>query len=206
MDLKKIDQRLRGRRPRPMGIESLFSVMITLIPIEGEWHLIFERRANSLRSQPNEVSLPGGHIDKGETPRQTAKRECMEELRLEEDQVEVLYELDYVVSRKNQVVHCFLGQVKDREIYTIRPNPDEVSYIFTVPLSYFMENEPRQYSLTYKSQYSEDFPYELIPGGEDYPFREGKETIHFYIYEDRVIWGLTAKMVYAFTQILKGKA
>ena len=48
-----------------------------------------------------------------------------------------------------------------------------------------------------------DFPYELIPGGRDYPWRTRKFPEHFYRYQDRVIWGLTASVLAHFIDLLK---
>lgn len=206
MDLQKMQSRLRSRKAEPIGITSLFSVMITLIDVDGEWHVIFERRAGTLRSQPNEVSFPGGKIELGETPAQAATRETMEELGIKKDDIKVLSELDYLVTRNNVAIHCFVGFIDGKTLEDLEPNLDEVAYLFTVPLSYFLNEEPREYGIEFEILDSEDFPYELIPGGKNYRFGNVQDKIYFYIYEERIIWGFTAKMMYHFANILRGKS
>jgi len=54
--------------PKALGIESYFSVLISLIEVEGSTHLLFEQRSNHLTRQPGEISFPGGKVEPGETP------------------------------------------------------------------------------------------------------------------------------------------
>ncbi len=205
MDVQKMQTRLRSRKAGPIGLRSLFSVMITLVDVEGEWHVILERRAKTLRNQPNEVSFPGGKIDSGETPAQAAKRETVEELGIEPEDIKILAELDYLVTRNNVAIHCFVGYLEGKRLEDLKPNPDEVAYLFTVPLSYFLEEEPREYGIEFEILDSPDFPYELIPGGKNYRFGNVQDKIYFYIYEERIIWGFTAKMMYHFVKVLQGR-
>lgn len=204
MNFQDIHDVFRGRRPRALSVRSVFSVMLTLIEIDGELHVVFEKRADTLKTQPNEVSFPGGAIEEGETPRQAAIRETMEELGVPEENIRVLYESDYSITRHGTIIHCFIGQLHNISMEELDPNPHEVGFIFTVPLSFFLEEQPRKYTIDFVSQYSEDFPYELIPGGKDYNFVKIVDTIYFYIYHERIIWGFTARMMYAFVRILKG--
>jgi peroxisomal coenzyme A diphosphatase NUDT7 len=48
-----------------------------------------------------------------------------------------------------------------------------------------------------------NFPLELIVGGEDYNWRTSKIDEYFYQYEDKVIWGLTAKILSHFIELIK---
>ncbi len=50
---------------------------------------------------------------------------------------------------------------------------------------------------------NEDFPYELINGGESYKFKKGIMNEYFYKYnEDIVIWGFTAAIIKEFIKNL----
>ena len=80
----------------------------------------------------------------------------------------------------------------------------EVDEVFTVPLEFFLHTEPECYLTRAKVEPGEDFPYELICGGRDYQWRSRKEEVCFYQYEGHVIWGLTAKMMRAFAEVMKG--
>lgn len=204
MDLHKMQSRLRSRKPRPIGLKPLFSVMIALIKVEGEWHVIFEKRAGTLRNQPNQVSFPGGKIEAGETPAQAAKRETCEELGIGEGDIKILSEMDYLVTRDNVAIHCYVGYIEGKTLEELKPNPGEVAYLFTVPLSFFLTEEPKEYRIEFEITDSEDFPYELIPGGKNFKFGNVEDHIYFYTYEERIIWGFTAKMMYYFVQVLLG--
>ena len=54
--------------------------------------LLLTERNHTMRSHPGQVSFPGGSIDPGETPRQTALREAEEETGLVPAGVEVFAE------------------------------------------------------------------------------------------------------------------
>lgn len=90
--LMKIKSKLKNQKPSPIDIENSFSVMIPLIKRKGDVHLLFEKRALTLRNQPGEISFPGGRIEEGETPEKAAIRETCEELLIEENEVEVYSE------------------------------------------------------------------------------------------------------------------
>ncbi len=45
-------------------------------------------------------------------------------------------------------------------------------------------------------QTPEDFPYELLPGGKDYPWHSIPRKFYFYESSGGVIWGITAQMLY----------
>ena len=68
LNLRKIKAKVQGRKPLPVDVKNRFSVMIPLIKRDGDIHLLFEKRAFTLRNQPGEISFPGGRIEKGESP------------------------------------------------------------------------------------------------------------------------------------------
>lgn len=203
MEFRQIVEKISQREAGPMGLDHLFSVVIPLIEVGGDLHILFEKRARTLRNQPNEISFPGGRIEIGETPGQAAFRETIEELMIPEENLEIIHELDYLVTRYSTAIHCFLGKISGLALEDIQGNPDEVDHVFTVPLDFFLENEPRDYSLDFTVEESDNFPYDLIDGGKDYDFKKVKDKIYFYTYEDRIIWGFTAKMTRYFIQRLK---
>ena len=49
----------------------------------------------------------------------------------------------------------------------------------------------------------EDFPFELIPFGRNYPFHSRKEKVCFYKRSEALIWGMTANILRIFLEILK---
>ena len=64
-----------------------------------------------------------------------------------------------------------------------------------MPLTYFIENAPDIYHLHFKVEPEEKFPFDLIVGGENYNWRTRAIDEYFYLYEEKAIWGLTAKIL-----------
>lgn len=187
--------------PKPMGIENYFSILISLIEVENSIHLLFEQRSNNLTRQPGEISFPGGKLEPGETSEYAALRETCEELNLGSDFVEIIGPSDYLVTPFNDIIYSFVGFVKV-DLKEIKPNV-EVESIFTVPLEYFLIHEPLKYEAYIIHEINDDFPYELIPKGKEYEWRIGKYPIYFYVYENHIIWGITARFTYEFVKKLK---
>lgn len=198
-DLMKIKAKLQKKSPLPVDVKNRFSVMIPLIKRKGEIHLLFEKRAMTLRNQPGEISFPGGRIEKNESPWDAAIRETCEELLIEEKDLEIYSEGDFLVNPYAAIIYSFIGEIK-KDFYEITPSKAEVESIFTVPLSFFMETEPKAYSINLKVNRSDDFPYHLIPNGRDYKFKRGREEVLFYQYKGQIIWGFTAKMTRRFIE------
>ena len=198
-DLMKIKAKLQKKSPLPVDVKNRFSVMIPLIKRKGEIHLLFEKRALTLRNQPGEISFPGGRIEKNESPWDAAIRETCEELLIEEKDLEIYSEGDFLVNPYAAIIYSFIGEIK-KDFFEITPSKAEVESIFTVPLSFFMETEPKSYSINLKVNRSDDFPYHLIPNGRDYKFKRGREEVLFYEYKGEIIWGFTAKMTRRFIE------
>ena len=201
LNLRKIKAKVQGRKPLPVDVKNRFSVMIPLIKRDGEIHLIFEKRAFTLRNQPGEISFPGGRIEKGESPREAAVRETAEELLISEREIEIYSEGDFVVNPYAAIIYTFVGEIK-KDFDKISPSEDEVERVFTVPLSYFLKTKPKSYKINLRVERNKEFPYHLIPNGVNYKFKRGREEVLFYEYEDEIIWGFTAKMARRFVENL----
>lgn len=102
--------------------------------------LILTKRAEHLSSHRGEVALPGGMIDpQDESVIATALRESLEEIALEPDRVEVLGQLDPMVTRFGVKVTPVLGLISpDEELVA---NPNELDSVFRVPLSFLVRDE-----------------------------------------------------------------
>ncbi|HEY0756666.1 MAG TPA: CoA pyrophosphatase [Ktedonobacteraceae bacterium] len=78
---------LEGERPEARKA----AVLLTLFARDGETHLIFIRRAATLRAHGGEIAFPGGSYDPEDASLvTTALREAFEEIGLESTRVEVL--------------------------------------------------------------------------------------------------------------------
>jgi len=203
LDINKLINKLKTKIPEPMGIHNKYSTLIPLIEIDGNWEILFESRAKTLRKQPGEISLPGGRVEDGESFKEAAIRETLEELRISKEHLNYIGELNYLISYANILIHCFVGKINGITLDKIHPNPDEVDHLFTVPLNFFIENPPKKYYLDLKLVENNNFPYNLIPNGREYKWSTGSHSILFYKYEDKIIWGYTAKIMEDFVKILE---
>ncbi|WP_313233666.1 NUDIX hydrolase [Tissierella praeacuta] len=204
MDIEKIKDIIKHRTPKPIDIKKNYSVLIPIIENNNRLEIIYELRSKNLNNQPGEISFPGGEVEDNENFKGAAIRETAEELNIKEENINIIGELDYLVSYANITIHCFLGTISGLNVDNIVPNHDEVDHIFTVPLDFFMENEPDIYYLDLQTVLNDEFPYNLIPNGKKYNWRRGKHSVMFYYYKDYIIWGFTARMTKNFIDIIKG--
>ena len=190
----EIRQILENRTPRPIGKYLHSAVMVLLFQIDGNMHILFNKRAANLKHQPGDICFPGGRQEGNETPLETALRETWEELGIQQQSIEILGQTDYMITASGAVITPFVGFVKDIIPDDIRFSTDEVAEIFTVPITYFIETMPEVHYIRFKAEYSEDFPYERIAGGRDYRFSKPLVPEYFYDYCGHVIWGITARI------------
>ncbi|MCT1576762.1 CoA pyrophosphatase [Oceanobacillus kimchii] len=204
MNIQEIFKQLHGRTPSLMGHEHFkeSSVIIPLIEIDGETHILFEVRSMQMRSQPGDICFPGGRVDSTDKdPSHCAIRETMEELGLSKQDITDPIPLDYIVNDLGRIIYPFVGRIIQPD--KIKPNPDEVDHTFTVPLSFFLETEPKRYNVHLHVKPEDNFPYHLIVGGENYDWRMRHVEELFYQYNDQTIWGLTAKILTHFIELIK---
>lgn len=195
---------LKNNPPQIIGEGSWkdYAVFLPLIPDgKGEFSLLFEVRASHLKTQPGEISFPGGAIEEGESSRDAAHRETCEELLVSPNQVQILAQPYTYVSTYGRKIDCFLGTIEN---YQGTFSLDEVEEILAIPLRDLEELKPKIYRSRVKEFPSEDFPYEDIPGGRDYPFIEGRSETPFYYWKGRTIWGLTGRILHQFQMDLNG--
>lgn len=197
-EIKKI---FRDRSANIIGSYNKSSVMILLIEENNGLFVLFEERSHMLRHQPGDICLPGGRIEKNETPMETAIREVCEELRLSKEDIKIIGEMDYFISPYNTIMYPFIASTKSY----INASEDEVERIIKIPLDFFLNNEPILYDLKIGPLLEDDFPYEMINKGKNYKFSRGILKEYFYKYEDVVIWGFTAQIIKSFSDILKAK-
>ena len=161
----------------------------------GETEILFEQRALDLDVQPAEICFPGGGIEADETPLEAAARETCEELRIRREQIRMLGEIEGVRNSGIVTIHAFLGILSK---YEGTFAPAEVDHVFSIPVSWFLAHEPEVYMATVTTIPDEDFPFDLIPGGHDYPWRSRRNPVYFYRHPEGVIWGLTAAILHGF--------
>lgn len=205
LTIESFEKVFKKRKPGIMGTYNFYSVLVPLVEKDGELHILYEVRAESLKKQPGEVCFPGGKVEEGEKPKACAVRETAEELNIPEEAVSVIAELDYMHTYSNFTMYAFLGVIDYQTIQKMKVNEDEVKEVFLVPVSFFVENEPEIYNFDVKPQVDEGFPYERINSKEGYNWRMGKTIVPIYQYEGRTIWGLTARITYHLMEVMKDR-
>lgn len=191
---------------RPIGIlddhKSVKSaVMIPLMEREGKINILFEVRSHKLKGQPGEICFPGGHSEKGDhSPEATALRETAEELGLRPDNITILGGLDILITPFHVQLYPYVGVIEKGSI--IKPQQDEVEEIFFVPLDYLLQAKPTV-SYTKVEMYPvPDFPTHLLPNGKDYNWRKSDYPVYFYPYQNYIIWGMTARILHHFLEVI----
>lgn len=203
--VEKISSLFKGRESGIMGDERYgsFSVLLPLVPMEdGRLGILFERRASTMRRQANEVCFPGGRTEEGDESRwATARRETSEELGLPQSRIQLIGSLDILLGPGRGSIYPFVGYLEG--IADMNPNPDEVGEVFVIALDTLLGMQPAIHKTSSYIQPEKDFPFHLIPGGERYPWRSGTIEHLFYEVEGRVIWGMTARVLAHFLDLIR---
>lgn len=195
LTIETLEHKICGRTPVVQGGAGSYAVLAALVERDGELHFLFEVRAESLHRQPGEICFPGGRMEAGETAVQCALRETEEELGIPAEEIRVIGPLDFIHQEGGAIIYPILGCIKPEAAAQASPGKAEVREIFFVPLSFFENNEPLLYTYKLVPKVEEDFPYDLIGFDGSYPWRQGRAEVPIYVYGQRVIWGLTARMV-----------
>ncbi|GFN22533.1 NUDIX hydrolase [Thermanaeromonas sp. C210] len=198
---KKIGQYQRGLLDAERYSPS--AILIPLLnPKEGTCAVLFTVRSHRLLTQPGEICFPGGHVSPADAhEKETAVRETCEELGLAPSDVEVWGSLDVLVTPFGQIIYPFAGFLRQPE--AIRPNPAEVGEIFTAELHYLLAQAPQYHEITLQVSPPETFPFHKIPRGRNYPWRTAVWPELFYEIHGRTVWGITARILHHFLNIIR---
>ena len=174
------------------------AVLVPLIRIKDEWHLLFEIRSSHLSWQPGDICFPGGSLEQHD--RSTvdgAVRETVEELGIDSSLIHILGSLDYVESPVGMTIWPVAACI---DTDSFRLSDGEVEETFTVPLKWFIQNEPVLTAMEISTKPAEGFPYDLLPQVRREWQKRKKYDIYIYPYEDKVIWGITAHIIRNFVE------
>lgn len=171
--------------PQPIEVEHgkpLAAVLLLLYEHQDRVHVIFQKRTEHVDTHKGQISFPGGMSDPGDPDLVfTALRETHEEIGVEPAHVEVLGQLDDIVTMTNFRVTPFVGWL-DRYPYEWRFSHAEVAYLLEVELDHLLR------------------PETLIP---DRRVINGREFVFpSYQFGDDLIWGATARMLTNFLDLV----
>jgi 8-oxo-dGTP pyrophosphatase MutT (NUDIX family) len=150
------------------------AVLLALVDGPAGPEVLLTKRSMALRSHRGEISFPGGRMDPGETPVETALREAHEEVGLDPSLVTFHGELDHldtVVSRSYIVP--LVARLARR--VTLAPASVEVDRVMWVPIADLTR------SGAYRAEWWGAEPTDRL--------------IHFFELADETIWGATARIL-----------
>jgi 8-oxo-dGTP pyrophosphatase MutT (NUDIX family) len=150
------------------------SAVLVTLSFERGPEVLLTRRSMHLRNHRGEMSFPGGRMDPGESPTETALREAEEEVGLDPRSVRIVGELDHlntVVSRSYIVPK--VAVVEGRP--DLRPTSGEVERVMWVGLHELVS------PLTHHSEVWGRPPTDRL--------------LHFFELADETVWGATAHVL-----------
>ncbi|MDD3967065.1 MAG: CoA pyrophosphatase [Candidatus Neomarinimicrobiota bacterium] len=186
------------------------AVLIPLVRIDGEEQLLFERRSADI-IQGSEVCFPGGRFDKAKdrSLKATAVRESCEELGISRNKVRVFGKLGTLIAPVGVAVEAYLARLNIRRLKDLNINKAEVEKVFTVPLSWFKKNPPKEHHLLIEIHpfyYNDNREKEQLFPVKDYalperyeePWKGRRHPVFVYNTPSGVIWGITAELIREF--------
>lgn len=201
--IQHIKDIFQNYQAKPIGNVKEYATLLPLLYKDGEIHILYEVRGQSI-SHPSDTSFPGGRIEVGESPQEAALREAHEEIGLLPDHVQIIGELDYIV-RDFRVVYCYIGLVSHFDFNAFEES-EEVSRIFTIPLSTLLQLEPDYYPIHITEDLSPDFPFEEVIPHQTRQQRHRDISVPVYPLRpdiDENLWGLTAQLTHRFIDIIR---
>jgi 8-oxo-dGTP pyrophosphatase MutT (NUDIX family) len=172
-----IPQRLEDSDATPAAI------LILVYSRDGEAHVLFTERTHQVEHHKGQISFPGGACDEGDDSLETtALRETAEEIGVRREDVDIVGQLNGMLTISNFRVTPFVGILNTNSEYPFVINSHEVARVVQVPLPHLMDE--RNLELEVRQHKGKQV---LVPA---------------YTYEGHRIWGATARMLRQFLDLL----
>ena len=136
--------------------------------------VILTRRTTTLRSHKGQIGFPGGRAETTDSgPKETALRECEEEIGIDRSYIEVQGMLPTVTGLDQSIIYPIIG-IANFDTKKITPCSTEVATIVLAPVSLLTRNQSKSFEFTL--------------------FGIKRKSTLFQI-EENNIWGITAQMI-----------
>ena len=182
----RLKQLLAARRKQyidePERIRS--AVLVPLYLDHGQYHIVFIKRTDTVKTHKGQISFPGGGWDKKDkTLLDTAIRESCEEIGLRREDIKIIGEMDdEITTTSNYIVTPFVAVIPWP--YRFTACKEEVAEIISVPVAALRDKRCLKMSI------------ETMEGGI-------VVDSYNYHYNGNVIWGATARILHKFLEIIE---
>jgi 8-oxo-dGTP pyrophosphatase MutT (NUDIX family) len=181
--LEETIRRCLTLRPRRIINEPNYRRAAVLVPLfesDGEVHVLFTKRSDTVEHHKGQVSFPGGGHDPDDADLlETALRETQEEIGLQASDVRVLGALDDYVTISDFVVSPYVGVIPYPYEFTV--SDFEIDEIFTVPVPALLDDD--SFHMVMEVRHGHLRPQ------------------YFFRADPHVIWGITGRILYQFLDL-----
>ncbi len=189
--LAAIRDALSRYQPRRIERDDLprAAVLIPIYEPDGAPHVLLTVRTELVEHHKGQISFPGGAHDLEDADLvATALRETEEEIGLQRDHVEVIGQLDDIVTISNFLVSTYVGRVTAPAPYPFAPSAHEVAELLAVPLAHLHD------------------PLTLLREPSPWRDPDGRSRLvppPAYRYEEHIIWGATGRLLQRFLEVTR---
>lgn len=155
------------------------SVLLLLFQENDELYTCLIKRPSHMKHHARQIAIPGGRIEKNETPIETALRETSEEIGIQAKHIKILGSLtEFYVEVSRFQIHPFVGWLNKKP--TFKLNADEVEKAIIFPLKKLK------------------LPFNNI----EMQTVSGKLNVPCINFDGEIIWGATAMILSEFSDVL----
>jgi 8-oxo-dGTP pyrophosphatase MutT (NUDIX family) len=166
-----------GAAPTSLVSDSVAAaVLVPLLEVNGETHVLFIKRPETMSTHRGEIAFPGGKLDPAVDidVRAAALREAREEIGLDPASVEIVARLEGVATAASRfTISPFVGFLDRPPEIVI--NPAEVVKVLQVALSELMDTS------LYREERWDSFRPDM--------------SVFFFELADETVWGATARIL-----------
>lgn len=181
-DIMKVRFKDLKKNSRPLIGSSIAAVLICLFPDQSGWNFFLTKRSRHVANHKGQISLPGGMVEKEESPENASLRESYEEIGIKSKSIKIIGELTPIyVPISNFKVYPFIGWINKKPNIILQK--EEVSKIFSIPIKDLLNEQNLKSEIRY--------------------FNKRKAFVPYFHLKSQKIWGATSLIISEFKFILK---